>query len=772
MYQTLHTKVHSSFHYFIKIPVLVLISVFLYQPINASTQYVNCDLIAADTLYSSELDCNAPYTICFNQPLSDFDHIIAWSDGVDITNTFSGCTYDTLYNYSYSLLSFPGGPYQLTDWIVGQDTFNITFTTPAEFVDSLNTLGIGTWTDISASALIRGGMNGFSFPEMEIVNLSNMSSLSLFPSINISPENSLLSFGSGDHVLVLEDTMNLCSDTIHIVSQCIPCHTPFFGPDMTVQVSSCDISHSICTTIPTSESSFYTLTINGVQEPISESCMGGSVPSSLVAISVDTGSYQIVLSDTRIDCADTLNIQVNCPPPVLDCSTLFPELFSEVNLANCGDYEYCIPLTVDEINSTYTLILNDDKYSDLITACPGSGSGSTILLPVGINDLIITDRDACSDTTQIIVSCIQPETITDTLLIGESELFCPTDNELPSTGSGYVVACPSSNPDVMTITHDPSTDCFSIEAGTQVGNAQACVAVCDTLGYCDTTYFQLYIQEPILTTETITDTLDLNSSLVYCADESELPSTGSGYVVTCPSNFPDIMTVTHDATTNCFEIETGNQPGDAQACITVCDVLGYCDTTYLQIHVPESMDQEAGPIAVPDTSITNQGITTLIPILANDTINGSIMRLEIVNQTGGGFAQITLDQQILFTPNEDFCAPEGIQLSYELCNDYACDTTEVVIATECIDQAFKVFGGFSPNGDGVNEFFTIAGLDDFPDHELYIYNRWGQQVYRVKEYQNDWQGNWNGTALPNGVYFYILEDGTGGVQSGHFSLQR
>ena len=84
----------------------------------------------------------------------------------------------------------------------------------------------------------------------------------------------------------------------------------------------------------------------------------------------------------------------------------------------------------------------------------------------------------------------------------------------------------------------------------------------------------------------------------------------------------------------------------------------------------------------------------------------------------------------------------------------------------------KVYSGFSPNGDAVNDFLIIEGLDLFPDHQLKVYNRWGAEVLNAKNYKNDWGGTWNSANLPDGTYFYILEDGKGKTYSGYIQIQR
>lgn len=59
----------------------------------------------------------------------------------------------------------------------------------------------------------------------------------------------------------------------------------------------------------------------------------------------------------------------------------------------------------------------------------------------------------------------------------------------------------------------------------------------------------------------------------------------------------------------------------------------------------------------------------------------------------------------------------------------------------------------TPNGDGKNDYFVIPGLDRYPGSTLIIYNRWGNQVYQNKNYDN----KWNGEGLNEGTYYYILK---------------
>ncbi|MFZ5555076.1 MAG: choice-of-anchor L domain-containing protein [Bacteroidota bacterium] len=77
---------------------------------------------------------------------------------------------------------------------------------------------------------------------------------------------------------------------------------------------------------------------------------------------------------------------------------------------------------------------------------------------------------------------------------------------------------------------------------------------------------------------------------------------------------------------------------------------------------------------------------------------------------------------------------------------------------------------FSPNGDGVNDFFEVLYLDDYPNSKLVVYNRWGKIIYENANYQN----NWNAKDVAEGTYYFILtpSDPEQGERHGHVTILR
>ncbi|MFC1732216.1 gliding motility-associated C-terminal domain-containing protein [candidate division KSB1 bacterium] len=63
---------------------------------------------------------------------------------------------------------------------------------------------------------------------------------------------------------------------------------------------------------------------------------------------------------------------------------------------------------------------------------------------------------------------------------------------------------------------------------------------------------------------------------------------------------------------------------------------------------------------------------------------------------------------------------------------------------------------FSPNYDGINDFFKVTGKD-ISKFEIYIYNRQGQLVYKSEDINTVWDGKYNGCKAQGGIYVWVIE---------------
>lgn len=85
------------------------------------------------------------------------------------------------------------------------------------------------------------------------------------------------------------------------------------------------------------------------------------------------------------------------------------------------------------------------------------------------------------------------------------------------------------------------------------------------------------------------------------------------------------------------------------------------------------------------------------------------------------------------------------------------DTAKITINYTQEIKKVKIANVFTPNNDGINDYFLFDGLSSPCDKaEIVIYNRWGQEIYTLPSISFKWDGkNKDGQDVTEGVYFYI-----------------
>ena len=124
------------------------------------------------------------------------------------------------------------------------------------------------------------------------------------------------------------------------------------------------------------------------------------------------------------------------------------------------------------------------------------------------------------------------------------------------------------------------------------------------------------------------------------------------------------------------------------------------------------------------------------------------------------------EEQSVVTYRLSECNPTGVmekpakEIIDEISETNNTQSIEIILSND--GCPILIPDGFSPNGDGLNDFFNIQGLYDvFVNHKLLIYNRNGALIFR-----GDNNTKWDGTSnnglgsksvlLPVGTYFYVL----------------
>ena len=83
------------------------------------------------------------------------------------------------------------------------------------------------------------------------------------------------------------------------------------------------------------------------------------------------------------------------------------------------------------------------------------------------------------------------------------------------------------------------------------------------------------------------------------------------------------------------------------------------------------------------------------------------------------------------------------------------DTIVVIVKTK-----IQIPTGFTPNEDRINETWILEGIEDYPNAEVKIFNRWGGEIFTTKNYPNNpFDGKKDNTVLPMGTYYYVIKTG-------------
>ncbi len=633
-----------------------------------------CPEIYTGNLNLMAESCDSSTAVCFEIPKDELTKYAIFHNNGPFWGIITECSDDATFFYDYSTIPSQGasGPYHLQNWMVNGSAFNGDFNNITELVIAMNIWDpAGNWILNAGNQTISGGVGSNDYSDIQILQI--LSGLSGTAAVQTIPSATSieLSFQTGNHQLIFYNLQNLCLDTFSLFIDCIPCPEIFNGQPVVAETDQCDEAAGVCLPVPFVNISDYSVTVNGL--PYNGAFQNCQDDSTMILL--DTGFYSIVLTHLTTGCKDSVEVTVNCIPDTgcddfLDIETVF------LNVENCSDLaELCVNLLVSNIDE-YSVFDNGMLLENGVGACSSDNSMASVSLDFGFHQLIFQhDLTGCRDTIEAVVACISTDSVEIDVFVNESGIFCIDTTELV----GAVI-------NIENICTDASGE------------------------------FVLF---------------DLDSEN-YCVAYS------------------------------------GVEEGVESACLVVCDDMGYCDTTFLTITVQNITPL---PNAVDDFGTTERNTPLTIKVLPNDEINGIYISLLLKTNPANGIAYINNDRSITYSPDPGFCdetVPETFD--YELCNVNGCDTATVSVLVNC--GGVKVYNGFSPNNDGINDSFVIDGALESPGNKLSVYNRWGLLVFQTDNYQNDWQGTWQNTQLTEGTYFYLFDDGKGNRHTGYVQIHR
>ena len=131
-----------------------------------------------------------------------------------------------------------------------------------------------------------------------------------------------------------------------------------------------------------------------------------------------------------------------------------------------------------------------------------------------------------------------------------------------------------------------------------------------------------------------------------------------------------------------------------------------------------------------------------------------------LNATGGPFLSynwtpsVSLDDSTSASP----VASPQITTMYEVRAITEDGCTELDTVTVAKAGRLFVYSAFSPNGDGVNDYWDIDNASEYPGIIVAVYSRWGEKLFSSRGYSDDkrWDGTYNGKPAPVGTYYFVI----------------
>ena len=171
-------------------------------------------------------------------------------------------------------------------------------------------------------------------------------------------------------------------------------------------------------------------------------------------------------------------------------------------------------------------------------------------------------------------------------------------------------------------------------------------------------------------------------------------------------------------------------------------------------------------ITVPSNGGTNVSVSTGISWDAVVDADGYYLS---IGTTSGG-TDIVNNESVTgtsYTLASDLPENTSIYVSVTPYNSLgsASGCSEISFRTEA-GLVGKTKYGFSPNDDGVNDFWEIKGIEEYPNNLVTVFNRWGDMVFQIKEYDNQFNvfrgvanklTGMGGDKLPAGTYFFNIK---------------
>jgi len=137
----------------------------------------------------------------------------------------------------------------------------------------------------------------------------------------------------------------------------------------------------------------------------------------------------------------------------------------------------------------------------------------------------------------------------------------------------------------------------------------------------------------------------------------------------------------------------------------------------------------------------------------------------LIHFTGTGNYEFSLDG-VNFQDSPYFSEVAAGEYVIVMRDKFGCGSTTKKITV------FNFPRYFTPNGDGINDFWTVSTLKDQPTATVSIFDRFGKLICHFNGDSRGWDGKMNTRDLPSSDYWFVITLENDKVIKGHFALKR
>lgn len=254
---------------------------------------------------------------------------------------------------------------------------------------------------------------------------------------------------------------------------------------------------------------------------------------------------------------------------------------------------------------------------------------------------------------------------------------------------------------------------------------------------------------------------------------------------------PNLADTDGDGLTDGEEVLVVDDPNTAAVPENPSDPLDACDPFLTPLCNPDPIDLAVSKAVDNDTpllqseivftiTLSNTTMDRVLDIEVNDLLDSSFAYVShttskgVYDETTGIWSidELTSQEIVTLEITATVLVAGQLQNTATIASSFPPDAREVnnvavvtlqANASPCNDPG-TLCNIFSPNGDGINDTLVFIDPDgDFPNNRLEVFDRYGNSVFEMDQYDSSWDGTGSNGDLPKGTYFYLLDlrgDGT------------